>query len=304
MSQKTSKFCWGCGNQLKTGQKFCTRCGKVVTSQIKPSQPIAENKPNTTSNYGKIESVQKPKEHIQEKIITKEISVDLSDLEKKIDDLGLVFREKLEKLEYKVNDAFNVENKIIELKSKFDKFLPEISNIKEFKKLENLDRLDKLDKLDYLDNLYKLASAEDLRNLDEKISNLNIQSLDSKFSALEEKLDSKLNSIEEGIDSFQSDSKIVNLATNTVERLNNMDKNLENFNIETRTRLSKMDNKIDELNSSLSALVPTLLKLNEKVSKLLVKSTIKSTDIQKGAKKPEEASKPPKSKLDLPPFPA
>ena len=46
------------------------------------------------------------------------------------------------------------------------------------------------------------------------------------------------------------------------------------------------------------------MKLNEKVSKLLVKSTVKSTDIQKGAKKSEEASKPPKSKLDLPPFPA
>ncbi len=303
MSQKTSKFCWGCGNQLKTGQKFCTRCGKVVTSQIKPSQSIAEKKPNTTSNYGKIEPIQKLKEPIQEKIVTKEVTVDLSVLEKKIDDLGLVFREKLEKLEYKVN-AFNVENKIIELKSKFDKLLPEISNMKEFKKLENLDRLDKLDKLDYLDNLYKLASAEDLRNLDEKINNLNIQGLDSKLSALEEKLDSKLRSIEEGIDSFQSDSKIVNLASNTVERLNKMDNNLENFNIETRTRLSNMDSKIEELNSSLSALVPTLLKLNEKVSKLLVKSTNKSTDIQKGAKKPEEASKPPKSKLDLPPFPA
>ena len=301
MSQKTSKFCWGCGNQLKTGQKFCTRCGKVVTAQIKPSQPIAEKKPNTTSNYGKIEPIQKPKEPIQEKIITKEVTVDLSDLKKKIDDLGLVFSEKLEKLEYKVNDAFNVENKIIELKSKFDKLLPEISNMKEFKKLQNLD---KLDKLDYLDNLYKLASAEDLRNLDEKINNLNVQGLDSKFSALEEKLESKLNSIEEGIDSFQSDSKIVNLASNTVERLNNMDNNLENFNLETRTRLSKMDNKIEELNSSLSALVPTLLKLNEKVSKLLVKSPVKPTDIQKGAKKPEEASKPPKSKLDLPPFPA
>jgi len=301
MSQKTSKFCWGCGNQLKTGQKFCTRCGKVVTSQIKPSQPIAEKKTNTTSNYGKIESIQKPKEHIQEKITSKEISVDLSDLEKKMDDLSLLFSEKLEKIEYKVNDAFNVENKIIELKSKFDKLLPEISNMKEFKKLQNLD---KLDKLDYLDNLYKLASAEDLRNLDDKINNLNVQGLDSKLSVLEEKLDSKLNSIEEGIDSFQSDSKIVNLASNTVERLNNMDNNLENFNIETRTRLSKMDEKIEELNTSLSALVPTLLKLNEKVSKLLVKSTVKSTDIQKGAKKPEEASKPPKSKLDLPPFPA
>ncbi|MHA1647299.1 MAG: zinc-ribbon domain-containing protein, partial [Promethearchaeota archaeon] len=160
MSQKSSKFCWGCGNQLKTGQKFCTRCGKVVTSQIKPSQPVAEKKPDTTSNYGKIEPVQKSKEHIQEKIITKEISVDLSDLEKKMDDLNSLFSEKLEKLEYKVNDAFNVENKIIELKSKFDKLLPEISNMKEFKKLQNLD---KLDKLDYLDNLYKLASAEDLR---------------------------------------------------------------------------------------------------------------------------------------------
>jgi len=164
--------------------------------------------------------------------------------------------------------------------------------------------LDKLNKLDSLDNLDRLATAEDLRNLDEKFNNLNMQGLNSKLSALEEKLDSKLSSIEEGIDSFQSDSKIVNLASNTVERLNNMDNNLENFNIETRTRLSKMDNKIEELNSSLSALVPTLLKLNEKVSKLLVKSTIKSTDVHKGTKKPEEASKPPKSKLDLPPFPA
>ena len=67
-----------------------------------------------------------------------------------------------------------------------------------------------------------------------------------------------------------------------------------------------MDEKIEELNSSLSALVPTLLKLNEKVSKLLVKSPSKSPKIHEGAKKPEEASKPPKSKtkLDLPPFPA
>ncbi len=302
MSQKTSKFCWGCGNQLKPGQKFCTRCGKVVTSQIKPSQPNVGKQQNTNtntnsnSNYGRIEPVQQSKRSIQEQSVSKGDSVDLSEIEKKIDDLRLLFGEKFEKLEYKVN-GLNVENKLIDLKSKFDGLLPELSNMKEFKKLEYLD---KLDKLDSLDNLDRLATAEDLRNLDEKINNINIQDLDSKLSALEEKLNSKLNSIEEGIDSFQSDSKIVNLATNTVERLNNMDKNLENFNLETRTRLSKMDNKIEELNQSLSALVPTLLKLNEKVSKIL----IKSTDVHKGAKKPEEASKPPKTKLDLPPFPA
>lgn len=296
MSQKTSKFCWGCGNQLKTGQKFCTRCGKVVTSQIKPAQAIAEKQQNTSSNYGKLEN-----KTVHEQPVFKEKSVELGEIEKKIDDLRSMFGDKFEKLEYKVN-GLNVENKLIDLKSKFDGFLHEISNMKEFKKLEYLDKLGKLDKLDSLDNLNRLATAEDLRNIDEKINNLNNQDLDSKLSALEEKLNSKLNSIEESIDSFQSDSKIVNLATNTVERLNNMDKNLENFNIETRTRLSKMDNKIDELNSSLSALVPTLLKLNEKVSKLL----IKPTNIHKGAKKPEEASKPPKTKnrLDLPPFPA
>ena len=296
MSQKTSKFCWGCGNQLKTGQKFCTRCGKVVTSQIKPTQAIAEKQQNTSSNYGKLEN-----KTVHEQPVFKEKSVELGEIEKKIDDLRSMFGDKFEKLEYKVN-GLNVENKLIDLKSKFDGFLHEISNMKEFKKLEYLDKLGKLDKLDSLDNLNRLATAEDLRKIDEKINNLNNQDLDSKLSALEEKLNSKLNSIEESIDSFQSDSKIVNLATNTVERLNNMDKNLENFNIETRTRLSKMDNKIDELNSSLSALVPTLLKLNEKVSKLL----IKPTNIHKGAKKPEEASKPPKTKnrLDLPPFPA
>ncbi len=297
MSQKTSKFCWGCGNQLKSGQKFCTRCGKVVTSQIKQTQPVAEVKQNTSSNYRKLEN-----KTVQEQPVFKGESAELSEIEKKIDDLRLVFSEKFEKLEYKVN-GLNVENKLIDLKSKFDGFLPELSNMKEFKKLENLEkleRLDKLDKLEYLNNLDKLATAEDLRNLDEKINNLNIQDFDSKLSAFEEKLNSKLNSIEEGIDSFQSDSKIVNLASNTVERLNNMDKNLENFNLETRTRLSKMDSKIEELNQSLSALVPTLLKLNEKVSKLL----IKSTDVHKGVKKPEEASKPPKKRLDLPPFPA
>ncbi len=290
MSQKTSKFCWGCGNQLKPGQKFCTRCGKVVTSKIPSTNSTV---PSTSSNYGKKETVQK---------IEKSSSIgELGEIEKKIDDLRIAFAEKFEKLEYKIN-GLNVENKLIDLKSKFDRILPEISNMKEFKKLENLEKLEKLNKLDYLSNLDRLASSEDLKNLDEKIENLKMVDLDSKLSALEEKLDSKLNSIEEGIDSFQSDSKIVNLATNTVERLNNMDKNLENFNIETRTRLSKMDEKIEELNSSLSALVPTLLKLNEKVSKLL----IKSTDIHRGAKKPEEASKPPKSKskLDLPPFPA
>ncbi len=294
MSQKKSKFCWGCGNQLKPGQKFCTRCGKVVTSKV-------ESTPSTVTtnslNYGKKEKVQK--------IVESSNIGELEEIEKKIDALRSIFSEKFEKLEYKVN-GLNVENKLIDLKSKFDGFLPELSNMKEFKKLENLDKLDKLDKLAYLDNLDKLATSEDLKNLDEKINNLNITHLDSKLSALEEKLDSKLNSIEESIDSFQSDSKIVNLASNTVERLNNMDRNLENFNLETRTRLSKMDNKIEELNSSLSALVPTLLKLNEKVSKLLVKSTIKSTDVHKGEKKPEEASKLPKTKnrLDLPPFPA
>ena len=302
MSQKTSKFCWGCGNQLKHGQKFCTRCGKVVTSQIKPSQPSVGKQQNTNSNYGRIEPVQQPKKIVQEQTLSKGTSFDLSELEKKIDDLRLMFGDKFEKLEYKVN-GLNVENKLIDLKSKFEGFLPELSNMKEFKKLEYLDTLDKLDKLEYLSNLDRLATSEDLKNLDEKINNLNMQDLNSKLSTLEEKLNSKLSSIEESIDSFQSDSKIVNLATNTVERLNNMDKNLDNFNIETRTRLSKMDNKIEELNSSLSALVPTLLKLNEKVSKLLVKSTVRSTDIQKGAKKPEEASKPPK-RLDLPPFPA
>ena len=297
MSQKSSKFCWGCGNQLKPGQKFCTRCGKVVTSQIKPTQAIAEKQQNTSSNYGKLEN-----KTVQERPVIKEKSVELGEIEKKIDDLRLMFGDKFEKLEYKVN-GLNVENKLIDLKSRFDGFLPELSNMREFKKLEDLDKLVKLDKLDSLNNLDRLATSEDLKNLDEKINNLNMQDLNSKLSTLEEKLNSKLSSIEESIDSFQSDSKIVNLATNTVERLNNMDKNLDNFNIETRTRLSKMDNKIEELNSSLSALVPTLLKLNEKVSKLLVKSTVKSTDIQKGAKKPEEASKPPK-RLDLPPFPA
>jgi len=246
MSQKTSKFCWGCGNQLKTGQKFCTRCGKVVTSQIKPSQPIAEEKQNTNSNYGKLASVQKPKEIVQEKPRSSAKSADLSEIEKKIDDLRSSLSGQFEKLEYKVN-GFNVENKMIDLKSKFDKLLPEITNMKEFKKLEKLDKLDRmekldrLDKLDKLDDIEKLATAEDLKNLEYKISNINTIDLELKITSLEEKMNSKLSSIEEGIDSFQSDSKIVNLASNTVERLNTMDRNIENFNLETRTRLTKMD---------------------------------------------------------------
>ncbi|MHA1717932.1 MAG: zinc-ribbon domain-containing protein [Promethearchaeota archaeon] len=290
MSQKTPKFCWGCGNQLKPGQKFCTRCGKPVTSQIKNVQPVVKNQTNIASNY-----VKSSGENVLNNRISKGISSDLAGIEKQIDDFRSVFAKKIEKLEYKIN-GLDVDNKLIDLNHKIDEFKPYIE------KLDRLDKLDKLDRLGKLDKLDELASSEDLKLLNEKLELIKIQDIETKLSVIEEKFDSKLTSIEESIDSFQSDAKIVNLATNTVERLNAMDKNIENFNIETRTRLSKMDNKIEELNSSLSALVPTLLKLNEKVSKLLIKSGDKT--IQKSAKKTEESSAPPKSKLDLPPFPA
>jgi hypothetical protein len=321
MSQtRTPKFCWGCGADLNQGQKFCTRCGKSVSAKKTGA------KSQKKTQYGKPMTVQPTHKPVPAKIVVKEEipptppttpthpippsipSVNQDDLamvKKAVSDLsGLDFSKRFEKLEYKIN-ALDSENKLIELKHDVADLKTEVmkanqvnTNIKfeelvskddliglrgqlaenremirEFKSIKGFDHLEKLERLEELDQLAGLSN--------------------------------RLASIETQLRNFQSDEKLVNLSKNTVTRLNEMDTRLAEFNLENRTRLTKlnervelMDEKIDRMSSAVEMLVPSLIKLTEKINRLQA-SSLSSFTTSKKKKSPEKARAP----LDLPPFP-
>ena len=223
---------------------------------------------------------------------------------------GLDFGKRFETLEYKIN-ALDSENKLIELKHdvadlksavikantnvKFEELVSkddliglrgqlaenremirELKSVKGFNQLEKLERLNELDKLN---DLSKLDQLEGLGN--------------------------RLASIETQLQNFQSDEKLVNLSKNTVIRLNEMDTRLAEFNLENRTRLTKladrleqMDEKVDRMSSAVEMLVPSLVKLTEKINQLQAASRVSPS--KKAAKIVDKKAPP---TLDLPPFP-
>ena len=296
---KIPKFCWGCGNQLKDNQKFCTRCGKPVkvkdgsnspkkttNTPVKTTSTNPYRKPTTPTppvrkdyqkEYTSLRSQQDQTQKItpppQEPVVTAPTPVqplpatpvriseeDLSEvrsLNQTITDLDLEKRFKT--IEYKIN-ALNVENELLDLENKVDELhlnmkppefkIPDNLATKEdleaitskineidLTKLNQMDKLSKLDDLSQLDNLSKLDQIDELSQ--------KLKSLDQKMANLE------------------SAEKISNLAKNTVTRLNKMEKRLNEFNIENRQRLVKLDErvedmtqKMDHVNTAVDAILP------------------------------------------------
>ena len=82
----------------------------------------------------------------------------------------------------------------------------------------------------------------------------------------------QLRKLDEKMANLESAEKLSNLAKNTVSRLNTMEQRINEFNLENRKRLSRLDNqvekigtKMDDVSQSLSAILPALLKLTQKV---------------------------------------
>ncbi len=353
---KTPKFCWGCGANLKEGQKFCTRCGKPVkfeksdngytkkissppkTTQPTPpyQKPVAQTQPNRGDYQSSFSSIQNspknsqpfpnyptqydnPSPHrmnphkdrekneptnteinhsptapVQPTIPVKSLK-EISELNESLHKLD--FEKRFKAIEYKIN-AINVENEILDLENKIDDLKLSMTPVEPVKIPENLATTDDLKsiqtRLDEI-NLDKLEQLDKLENLD------HLEKIDL--------LDEKLKSLDQKMGNLESAEKISNLAKNTVTRLNKVEKRLNEFNIETRQRITKLDNRVEEIgtkmehvNQAVDAILPALLKLTEKVNQLNTQSKINK--IKAGKKTVSEKASKISQDLDLPPFPS
>jgi hypothetical protein len=331
MSTKSS-FCWGCGAKLKLNQKFCTSCGKPVKFKKEPNKASA----SPTNNYGRQADNQKPyktkrdlasayssisnqKSNVistpkREKAapvapvapvtpiaptpaISPEDIKKITELKETIEGLGLEKRFKA--IEYKIN-ALNVENQMLDIENKVDDLRLKYKPYEPVKIPENLAKAEDIEalhaKIDNI-NLEKLATAEDMDTLHTKIDNINLDVLDDRLKDLDKKMGS-----------LDSAEKLSNLAQNTVNRLNKIENRLNEFNLETRKRVSQMDEKIDGMGGQLNhiteavnAMVPSLVKLTEKINELTKKVTVQQIRVEKQSAK--ETVQPKTKSLDLPPFP-
>ncbi len=257
------KYCYICGAQLEESNKFCKNCGKPVRFyENSANQPIAQPIAPTTSiqnENGNRSSMQYPSQlKNQNSTINPPVIQRIDQLEKKINEIDI--KKRFETIDYKLNALFgevhfdqnfkDLEKKINEQSSK-----EEISHLTE--KIKN--RLKDLEK-----KMDELATADDILHLHGKIDALNL-----------ERFDSILNTIENRVANLKPDEKVMNLAKNTVIRLNTLEEIISNFNIEDRKRLIKIDerlnsfeNKVESMNKILATLVPSLVKLTEKVNQL------------------------------------
>ncbi|WP_457556879.1 zinc-ribbon domain-containing protein [Candidatus Harpocratesius sp.] len=319
-AQKTPKFCWGCGKPLKPGQKFCTYCGKPVKfekgtpvsrSTVNQKIPVAPKTasftPTSAANlYGRApsEDLSTKYHQIIQNPPTVPVAPSQSDLKgqkftglsekysdpylrQKVDNIenilsGVDIKKNFENLDYKLN-SMNVENKLIDIERS-------ISNLSEKSKSnENILQLQ--------EKLNNVAVKDDLQGIYDRIDTLDISTLSTIDGRLDQ-IEQKLQSLPTTFDSEQT----VNLAKNTITRLNSIEEKLNTNNMETRTRLHRLDEKITEFDrrierftNNLELLVPSLVKLTEKINQLQEKVTI----LSKRTASIEFRQK----KLDLPPFP-
>ena len=122
-------------------------------------------------------------------------------------------------------------------------------------------------------------------------------------------LNDRLKDLDKKMGSLDSAEKLSNLAQNTVNRLNKIENRLNEFNLENRKRLSQMDEKIDgmggqmnHITEAVNAMVPSLVKLTEKINLLSKQVTVQTLKAEKQSAK--EKVQPASKGLDLPPFPS
>ncbi|MCF2141703.1 MAG: zinc-ribbon domain-containing protein [Candidatus Lokiarchaeota archaeon] len=325
-AQKTPKFCWGCGKPLKPGQKFCTYCGKpvkfekgtplprsAVNQQIPITPKTASFSPTVAANpYGRAPSedlstkyhqiIQNPSVAPVAPVVPaasspsdlkgqnlSRLSEKYSDpyLRQKVDSIeniltGVDIKKNFENIDYKLN-SMNVENKLIDIERS-------ITNLSE--KSKSNDNI-----LQLQEKLNNVVVKGDLQGIYDRIDTLDISTLSTIDGRLDQ-IEQKLQSLPTTFDSEQT----VNLAKNTITRLNSIEEKLDTNNLETRTRLHRLDEKITEFDrrierftDNLELLVPSLVKLTEKINQLQEKVTI----LSKRTASIEFRQK----KLDLPPFP-
>ncbi|MHA1675313.1 MAG: zinc-ribbon domain-containing protein [Promethearchaeota archaeon] len=322
-ASRQSKYCWGCGKPLKDSQKFCTYCGKPVklnksanpsstnmqlsrtdphvrTASFAPSrtpqsQYGQQNPEDLSSKYMKIAGVPQnsaPNTRSQD-LRSNQYSPSVNSqssspepdryLRNKVDNIehllsDVDIKKKFDLLEYKLN-ALNIENKISDLDKKIDT-LADKSQTVDPQVMAKLDTM---------------VTQKDIQGIHDRIDNLDMTTLTT--------LDSRLAQIEQKIAQPREDTEqVVNLAKNTVSRLNSMEDKFDTNNLENRTRLKKLDEKmgqfdqrVERFTANLDLLVPSLVKLTEKINQLQDKVTILTNKTQKVEVKQRS--------LDLPPFP-
>ncbi|MHA1520681.1 MAG: zinc-ribbon domain-containing protein [Promethearchaeota archaeon] len=308
---RQSKYCWGCGKPLKDGQKFCTYCGKSVKTNKNPAQSSTDanfsgNNPNVrsasfsqprssqplygqndvedlSSKYMKIARTPQTSGRDPRSLESRSYPKSDTYVRDKVDNIEHILsdvdiKKNFEVLEYKLN-ALNFENKISDLTIKVDK-LAEKSQGTDPKVMEKLE---------------SLVTQKDIQGIHDRIDNLDMTTLTT--------LDSRLAQIEQKIAQPREDTEqVVNLAKNTVTRLNSMEEKYDTNNLENRTRLKRLDEKmgqfdkrVERFTANLDLLVPSLVKLTEKINQLQDKVTVLTNKTQKVETK--------KKSLDLPPFP-
>lgn len=208
-------------------------------------------------------------------------------LEQKLD--GFDLQGRFEKVEYKLNALFGEVH-----------FTDQIKDLsKELKENSPNEAVNKLsDKMEQHQSQIEqkiaiLATTDDISRIKSKLDTLDIN-----------RLDNRLGKIEHRLTNFNADEKITNLAKNTVDKLNSMEQKIDNLNIESRTRLmnidksvGKFEHRLESMNNALATLVPSLIKLTEKVNQLQFTAQALKTDNS------SETAKRNATKLDLPPFP-
>ncbi|WP_371803280.1 zinc-ribbon domain-containing protein [Candidatus Lokiarchaeum ossiferum] len=252
----------------------------MVTAMEPNTQPQA---PIPTYSQSSYQSPQIEAQSLDNKPVLERID----NLEQKLDGFDLEGR--FEKVEYKLNALFGEVH-----------FTDQIKDLsKELKENSPNEAVNKLsDKMEHYQSqidmkISNLATTEDISRIKSKLDTLDMN-----------RLDNRLGKIEDRLSNFNADEKITNLAKNTVERLNSMEQKIDNLNIESRTRLmnidktvGKFEHRLESMNNALATLVPSLIKLTEKVNQLqFTAQTLKSD-------KSSELAKPSATKLDLPPFP-
>ncbi len=205
-----------------------------------------------------------------------------------------------ERLDYKLN-SLNMENKLVDIEHAINDLKIKTNQVQELVQTQQIENSSKSQSQsvamteDLKEKLDSVASKEDLREVYDRIDALDISTfstIDARLSQIENKVSSPL------LDSEQT----INLAKNTVTRLNSIEEKLDTNNLEIRTRLHRLDEKIQEFDSrierftnNLELLVPSLVKLTEKINQLQEKVTL----ISKKTSSIERRQKA----LDLPPFP-
>jgi hypothetical protein len=320
----TPKFCWGCGASITPTQKFCVKCGKPLNkvaynngnSSPNLTAPSVDSKINNSNSPYQTPQTNSPlepytpqlmsfakapasemterteivREIIREPIMPEKKAIEIKDVDtitKRVQNI----EKTIERIEYKVN-ALNVENKVTDLHSDINDM-----NIGEkFASLEN--------------KIEQISTNSDFEHLNMKISQTaSAEELEGVFRKLVQKLDSySLNTRISAIESILDDLKVD-------QRFGRIEQQLSDLDV--APKITQIEAKINQLNETVSSLVPALVKLTDRVKQLQIspqmvapmqiinnsQNGIRKEPLDKPQIRSNTAEKTKIMSFDLPPFP-